>query len=123
MRKSVAAASVAVVVSCLACGEAVWSQQPNGLSPSELATRTIHRRAVDAAIWAIPTVSFDAMRQAYLRDAKARYNDIIWWPKRSDWRNQSLTVNTSVRYIYFFCNTKRDGPVVVDLPGAVDGAG
>jgi hypothetical protein len=42
------------------------------------------------------------MRQAYFRDAKAKYNDIIWWPNGAGWKNQSLTVNTSVRYIYFF---------------------
>jgi hypothetical protein len=32
---------------------------------------------VDAVIWGQPTVSFDAMRQAYFRDAKAKYNDVI----------------------------------------------
>ena len=62
------------------------------------------------------------MRQAYFRDAKAKYNDVIWWPKGAGWKNQSLTVNTSVRYIYFFFNTRIDGPVVLDLPGSVDGA-
>ena len=51
-----------------------------------------HRRAVDAAIWGMPIVNFDAMRQAYFRDAEAKYNDIIWWPNRSGWKNQSLTV-------------------------------
>jgi hypothetical protein len=76
----------------------------------------VYNRAVNAAIWGQPIVSFDAMRQAYFRDAKAKYNDIIWWPKGGDWKNQSLTVNTTVRYIYIFCNTKQDGPVVVDLP-------
>jgi len=91
-------------------------------SPAELNRRTVERRAVDAVIWGVPIVSYDAMRQAYFRDAKAGYNDIIWWPKNSGWKNQSLTVNTSVRYIYVFCNTKRDGPIVVDLPPAVPGA-
>jgi hypothetical protein len=70
----------------------------------------------------MPILSFDAMRQAYFRDAKAKYNDIIWWPKGSGWKNQSLTVNTSVRYMYFFSNTREDGPIVVDLPSAVAGA-
>ena len=81
-----------------------------------------HRRAVDAAIWGMPIVNFDAMRQAYFRDAEAKYNDIIWWPKGSGWKNQSLTVNTSVRYLYVFSNTREDGPTVVDLPPAVAGA-
>jgi len=41
----------------------------------------LERRAVDAAIWGMPVVSLDAMRQAYFRDGKAKYGDIIWWPK------------------------------------------
>ena len=91
-------------------------------TPEELTARTVYRRAVDAAVWGQPIVSFDAMRQAYFRDAKAKYNDVIWWPKGAGWKDQSLTVNTSVRYIYFFFNTRTDGPVVLDLPGSVDGA-
>jgi hypothetical protein len=102
-------------------GAPVAAQQ--SLTPGELAARTVHRRGVDAVIWGQPTVSFDAMRQAYFRDAKAKYNDVIWWPKGAGWKNQSLTVNTSVRYIYFFFNSKNDGPVVLELPGAVGGDG
>ena len=108
----------------LAVGAALaQAPMPKSLTPEELNAQTIHRRAVDAAIWGQPIVSFDAMRQAYFRDAKAKYNDIIWWPKGAGWKNQSLTVNTSVRYIYFFFNTKNDGPVVLELPAGVDGTG
>src|SRR5260221_9531116 len=91
-------------------------------SSEELQQRMLERRAVEAVIWGMPIVSLDAMRQAYFRDGQAKYNDIVWWPKGSGWKNQSLTVNTSVRYMYFFCNTREDGPVVVDLPPAVAGA-
>ena len=80
------------------------------------------RRAVDAVVWGAPAVTLDMMRQAYFRDAKANYNDIVWWPKGAGWQNQSLDVNPSVRYLYIFSNTKNDGPVVLDLPPAVDGA-
>jgi len=38
------------------------------------------------------------------------------------WKNQSLTPNTSVRYLYVFLNTKDDGPVVLNLPAARNGA-
>jgi hypothetical protein len=50
-------------------------------SSEELQLRTVERRAVDAAIWGMPIVSLDAMRQAYFRDGNAKYGDIIWWPK------------------------------------------
>lgn len=36
--------------------------------------------------------------------------------------NQSPTPNVNTRYIYFFINTKQDGPVVVELPPAAPGA-
>lgn len=84
--------------------------------------RLVMRRAVDAAIWGLPALNFDAARQAYFRDGGAKYNDIIWWPKGSSWKNQSLTANTSVRYMYAFSNTRDDGPIVVDLPPAIAGA-
>jgi hypothetical protein len=88
----------------------------------ELQRRTVERRAVDSVIWGMPIVSFDALRQAYFRDGKAKYGDIIWWPKGSGWKNQSLTANTSLRYMYAFANTKDQGPVVLDLPAAANGS-
>ena len=86
------------------------------LTPKELASRTIERRAVDAVIWGAPAVTLDMMRQAYFCDAKANYNDIVWWPKGAGWQNQSLDVDTSVRYLFIFSNTGKDGPMVLDLP-------
>jgi hypothetical protein len=112
----------AFIIGLLLVTQSATAQSTKPITAEQLASQTVYRRAVDAAIWGMPLVSLDAMRQAYFRDAKARYNDIIWWPKGSGWKNQSLTVNTSVRYMYFFCNTREDGPVVVDLPPAVAGA-
>jgi len=43
----------------------------------DLAERTLHRRAVEAVIWGMPIVSFDTMRQAFLRDAGARYGYLL----------------------------------------------
>ena len=75
----------------------------------------LDRRAVEAVIWGLPLVGQHAVRQAAFRDGKANYNDIVWWPKGS-WKNQSPTPNVNTRYMYFFINTKQDGPVVVELP-------
>jgi hypothetical protein len=86
---------------------------------AQLAERTVHRRAVEAAIWGMPIVSVDAMRRAYFRDAKANYNDIVFWSKPSDWKNQTTTPNASAHYVYFNFNTK-EGPVVVEIPAAVE---
>jgi hypothetical protein len=69
----------------------------------------------------MPIVSVDAMRQAFFRDAEAKYNDIVYLSKPADWRFQITTPNASTYYVYLAFNTK-DGPVVLDLPPAV-GAG
>ena len=78
------------------------------------------RELTDAlmAMMKFTLVGEDSVKQAAFRDGKADYNDIVWWPKGGGWKNQSPTPNVNTRYIYFFCNTKQDGPVVVELPTA-----
>lgn len=90
-------------------------------SPEQLARRTIKRRAVEAAIWGMPLVNTDAMRQAYFRDVGAKYNDICYFSKPADWHFQVTTPNASINYIYFNCNLK-NGPIVLEIPAAI-GAG
>ena len=87
----------------------------------DLSQRTLYRRAVEAAIWGMPIVSVDAMRQAFFRDAGAQYGDIVYLSKQADWRFQITTPNASSWYVYIPFNTK-DGPLVLDLPAAA-GAG
>src|SRR5277367_4556792 len=94
------------------------AQQP---SPKDLAQRTIERRAVEAAIWGMPLVNTDAMRQAYFRDVGAKYNDICYFSTPADWHFQVTTPNASTNYVYFNFNLK-NGPVVLEIPAAV-GAG
>src|SRR5271157_1613054 len=109
----------AVFISLFLTTQSATAQSVAHYTPQELASRTVYRRAVDAVIWGAPAVTLDMMRQAYFRDAKASYNDIVWWPKGAGWQNQSLDVDTSVRYLFVFSNTKNDGPIVLDLPAAI----
>lgn len=109
----------------LALGALLWPVLPSfaqDMSPQALQQRMVERRAVDAVIWGLPLVGQDSVKQAYFRDGKAKFNDIVWWPKGGGWRNQSPTPNVNTRYMYFFINTRQDGPVVVELPPAVPGA-
>ncbi|WII71998.1 DUF1254 domain-containing protein [Bdellovibrio sp. 22V] len=80
--------------------------------------KAFHETAVEAAIWGMPIVAMDAMRQAYLRDAKANYNDVVQLPMT--WKNQITTPNSSSIYLYINYNTK-DGPVVIEIPAAEGG--
>jgi hypothetical protein len=106
----------------LLLAQSATAQKMTSFTPEELHRRTVERRAVDAVIWGLPLVSEDAVKQAAFRDGKANYNDIVWWPKGGGRKNQSPTPNVNARYMYFFINTRQDGPVVVEVPPAVTGA-
>jgi hypothetical protein len=94
------------------------------LSPDELATRTIHRRAIEAAIWGMPAVNFDRMYQAMVHDANAGEgsNKIVFWSRPVTWKNQTLTPNPDTIYLMPFFNTKDVGPVVLEIPPADNGS-
>jgi hypothetical protein len=82
---------------------------------------TIRELARDAALWGTPIVSVYAMREAFLRDAGAKYGDLVYVSRFADWKFQITTPNASTRYVFAFFNLKH-GPVVIDIPVA-DGAG
>ena len=42
-------------------------------------------------------------------------NQIVYWSRLLDWRNQTLTPNPDVIYLMPFFNTK-DGPMVIEIP-------
>ncbi len=90
------------------------------LDESQRAERTLERRAVEAAVWGMPIVSVDAMRQGFF-GVGAKYGDIVYFSRPADWKFQLTTPNSSSLYAYFNFNLK-DGPVVIDFPAAV-GAG
>ena len=50
---------------------------PSGVMAVVMGMSVLHRRVVEAVIGGQPIVMFDAMRQAYFRDAQATYNDLI----------------------------------------------
>src|SRR6478736_751116 len=110
-----------IVLAALALVCTSVSAQTQNFSSEDLARRTIERRAVEAAIWGMPLVNTDAMRQAYFRDVGAKYNDICYFSKPADWHFQVTTPNASINYIYFNCNLK-NGPIVLEIPAAI-GAG
>lgn len=118
--KGIVLASIALAAALLPARPV--QAQTHASSPAERAERTIQRRAVEAAIWGMPIVAADAIRQGFLRDLGARYNDIAFLSKPADWKFQTTTPNASTYYIYSAYDTKRDGPIVLEVPAAV-GAG
>jgi len=68
----------------------------------------------------MPAVNLDLMRQAMLRETPARDNQMLYWSKLLDWKNQTLTPNTDVIYLTPYFDTTA-GPVVLEIPPADDG--
>ena len=91
-----------------------------GLSPSDLAERAVHRRAVEAVIWGMPAVNGELMYQA-MADAKAAFNDVTYWSRPVTSKNQTLTPNPNTIYLNPYYNTQ-NGPIVIEIPPAEEGA-
>lgn len=88
---------------------------------AQLQERALHRRAVEAAIWGMPAVNYDAMYQALVRDAHGHSNQIVYWSRLLDWKNQTLTPNPDAIYLMPFYDTT-GGPMVLEIPPAADGS-
>src|SRR6185437_15060901 len=83
--------------------------------------RTMHRRAIEAAIWGMPVVNFQLMYEEMVRKVGGRFNQILFWSKLLDWKNQTLTPNPDVIYLMPFFDTSDVGPIVLEVPPADDG--
>jgi hypothetical protein len=98
------------------------SKTEPAFSATELAERTLHRRAVEAVIWGMPAVNTDLMFQAAVREAKGDFNQVNYWSRLPDWKIQTLTPNPDVIYLMPFINTKDVGPMVLEIPPADEGS-
>src|SRR3954470_8740641 len=102
---------IALFLSCLA-GVSVAQ------TPQE---RLVRSRAVEAAIWGMPVVNYDLMLQEMLTKTPGKVNQVLYWGKPLDWKNQTLTPNPDTLYFMSFFDTS-DGPVVIEVPPADTGA-
>jgi hypothetical protein len=82
---------------------------------ADVKDRMVERRAIEAAVWGMPIVNFQAMRDGMKKDAGVGYNDVAYNSKVQTWRLRTTTNNNTTPYIFIFWNVK-DGPVVVDIP-------
>src|SRR5262245_29190035 len=87
-------------------------------SATELAEHTVHRRAVEAVIWGMPAVHYDLMLQEMLTKTTGKVNQMIYWSRPLDWKNQTLTPNPDTLYFMSFLNTEDVGPIAIEVPPA-----
>ena len=92
------------------------------LTPEQLSRNAVHRRAVEAVIWGMPAVNTDLMYQAMAREVKGNWNQIVYWSRLLDWKNQTLTPNPDAIYLMPFFDTAQAGPMVIEIPPADHGS-
>jgi len=92
------------------------------LTSEQLARNALHRRAIEALIWGMPAVNTDLMYQAMAREVKGGWNQIVYWSRLLDWKNQTLTPNPDAIYLMPFFNTADAGPMVIEIPPADGGS-
>jgi hypothetical protein len=123
-------AGITLVLGCIAilaiCPNVI--AQPKTIADADAAVfadlerQVLQHRAMEAVIWGMPVVNRDLMYQAMLRETKGRDNQMLYWSKLLDWKNQTLTPNTDVIYLTPHFDTKEVGPVVMEIPPANGGA-
>lgn len=105
-----------IIVAGFAMLAATTSPQAQTNSASDLNRRMMERRAVEAVIWGMPAVNTDLMLQEMLTKTQGKVNQVVYWGRPLDWRNQTLTPNPDAIYFMTFLNTKDVGPMVIEVP-------
>jgi hypothetical protein len=103
-----------------ALGLICFAGAANAETSGDNSRRSIERRAVEAVIWGMPVVNYDLMYQEMLK-LGGKPNQIVYWSRLPDWKNQTLTPNPDVIYLMPFFSTKDAGPMVLEIPPADDG--
>jgi len=84
--------------------------------PANAAEQAIYSRAFNAVIWGMPAVNFELMHENLIK-VKGNLNQMIYWSKPVNAKNQTLTPNPDVIYFNPFYDTRK-GPVVLEIPPA-----
>src|SRR4030095_4820404 len=92
------------------------------LAPDHLVRNAVHRRAVEAVVWGMPVVNTDLMYQAMAREVKGSWNQIVYWSRLLDWKNQTLTPNPDAIHPMPSFDTAQAVPMVIESPPADEGS-
>jgi hypothetical protein len=102
--------AIALALSCIPATAIAQATPPDD--------RLARSRAVEAAIWGMPAVNYDLMLQQMLTKTPGKVNQVIYWGKPLDWKNQTLTPNPDTLYFMTFLDTRDVGPMVIEIPPA-----
>jgi hypothetical protein len=106
MLTTVSIIAVGISVALVTTGRSAERSGPaSERSADDLTRRAIERRAVEAVIWGMPAVNYHLMYQEMVRKTKGNFNQVLYWSRLLDWKNQTLTPNPDVIYLMPFFNT------------------
>jgi hypothetical protein len=106
----------------MGCGKSPPVREAPKSSPAKsVVEQHAQRSAVQAVIWGIAAVNYDLMLQEMLSKTSAKQNEVVYWSKPMNWKNQTLTPNPDALYFMIFFDT-RNGPIVIDVPPADSGS-
>ena len=101
----------ASVAATLLFAMSALAHTPPSFAAEQLAERALHRRAVEAVIWGMPAVNYERMLQAAIANG-AKINQVVYWSRPVNDKNQTLTPNPDTIYLNPFYDTS-SGPIVV----------
>jgi hypothetical protein len=101
---------ITLALSCLSAAATAQAASPDD--------RLARSRAVEAMIWGMPAVNYDLMLQEMRTKTPGKVNQVIYWGKPLDWKNQTLTPNPDTLYFMTFLDTRDVGPMVIEIPPA-----
>ena len=108
---------LAFVLMLTGCVPATRSSEDSSPRPAaDVADRITHSRAVEAVIWGIPAVNYERMLEAAKANG-AQLNQVVYWSRPVNSKNQTLTPNPDTIYLNPFYDTT-NGPIVVEIPPA-----
>lgn len=116
LRSAAIASTLALVPMVAWCADAAV-QTPD---PLDIAHRTVARRAAEAVIWGMPAVNYQLMQDAFEK-LQGGVNQVAYWSRPVNWKDQTLTPNPDTIYFMPFYDT-RNGPMVLEIPAAEEGA-
>ena len=115
MRTQIAKLALALILTMLT-SPILWGEP---LPPEDLEKRAVERRAVEAVIWGMPAVNAELMFQA-MPAARVDFNQVVYWSRPINWKDQTLTPNPDTIYLNPYYNTRDVGPIVLEIPPASD---
>lgn len=94
--------------------DAVSTTETSTFKAENLEEQLVYNRAFQAVIWGMPAVNFELLNESLIK-AKGNFNQVIYWSKLINSKNQTLTPNPDVIYINPLYDV-RQGPVVLEIP-------